>query len=97
MLPAGPPLADPTQISTLILGAGLTGLSCAYAVRDPERYRLIERESSVGGLAKTHRRPKDFLCDGTGHWLHLKSPEIKSLVNDLLGDNLVPRQRRARV
>jgi len=90
-------MSEATNIETLILGAGLTGLSCAHHLKDPGRFRLIEREKEVGGLAKTRKRPGGFLCDGTGHWLHLKSPDMKTLVDDLLGDNLEARSRRARV
>ncbi len=85
------------RVSTLILGAGLSGLSCAYHLQDPSRYRLIEKESAVGGLARTRARPQGFLCDGTGHWLHLRQDYTKSLVDRLLGDNLAPRARRARI
>lgn len=85
------------DVSTLILGAGLSGLSAAFHLKDPSRYRLIERESQVGGLARTRKRPGGFLCDGTGHWLHLRKDYTKRLVDQLLGDNLAPRARRARV
>jgi protoporphyrinogen oxidase len=90
-------MENASHTHTLILGAGLTGLSCAYHVADPARYRLIEKEQQVGGLAKTRTRPGGFLCDGTGHWLHLRTDYAKSMVNGLLGDNLAPRQRRARI
>ncbi len=86
-----------SSTSTLILGAGLTGLSCAYHLGDRRSYRLIEKNDSVGGLARTRKRPLGFLCDGTGHWLHLRKEATKELVHGLLGDNLVPRQRKARV
>jgi protoporphyrinogen oxidase len=85
------------RVSTLILGAGLSGLSCAYHLGDPSRYRLIEKEAVVGGLARTRSRPHGFLCDGTGHWLHLRQDYTKSLVDRLLGDNIAPRVRRARI
>ncbi len=85
------------SVPTLIVGAGLTGLSCAYHLKDPSRYRLLEKEDTVGGLARTRKRPQGFLCDGTGHWLHLRSPEIKALVDELLGDEMVARERRARI
>jgi protoporphyrinogen oxidase len=89
---------EPAQIPTLILGAGLTGLSCAHHLGDGSRYRLIERDpDQVGGLVKTRSRPHGFLCDGTGHWLHLRFDDMKKLVGDLLGDNLAPRERRARI
>jgi protoporphyrinogen oxidase len=51
---------------TLILGAGLTGLSCAYHLRRP--YRLLEKEAVPGWVVRTHVRGEGFLCDGTGHW-----------------------------
>jgi protoporphyrinogen oxidase len=86
-----------TQVDTLILGAGLTGLSCAYHLQDPARYRLIEKEREVGGLAKTRKRPGGFLCDGTGHWLHLRNPYTKEMVAKLMDGNLSPRARRARI
>lgn len=91
------PNREASHASTLILGAGLTGLSCAYHLEDPSRYRLIEREAEVGGLAKTRRRPGGFLCDGTGHWLHLRQAYTKKMVGDLMQENLAPRARRARI
>jgi protoporphyrinogen oxidase len=90
-------MTEPSRTPTLILGAGLTGLSCAYHLGDGGRYRLIERESQVGGLARTRTRPGGFLCDGTGHWLHLRTEPMKQLVDTVLGDNLESRERRARV
>lgn len=85
------------RVPALVLGAGLTGLSCAYHLQDPSRYRIVERETAVGGLARTRKRPGGFLCDGTGHWLHLRQEKTKALVDRLLGDNLESRARRARV
>lgn len=90
-------MADDRPVEALILGAGLTGLSCAFHLTDGGRFRIIEREDAVGGLAKTRKRPNGFLCDGTGHWLHLRRDPTKALVDDLLGDNLEARTRRARV
>lgn len=82
----------------LILGAGLTGLCAAYHLGTERPYRLIEKDpSQVGGLAKTRMRPGGFSCDGTGHWLHLRTDAMKSLVGNLLGDNLLARERRARI
>ena len=74
---------DVAHVPTLILGAGRTGLSAAFHVRDPARYRLIEREKEVGGLAKTRTRPGGFLCDGTGHWLHLRTDYAKEVLKSL--------------
>ena len=78
---------------TLILGAGLTGLSCAYHLRRP--YRLLEKEAVPGGVVRTHVRGEGFLCDGTGHWLHLRNPGMRALVEKLLPGGLVEYERKA--
>ena len=62
------------QVPTLILGAGLTGLSCAYHLK--KDYLLVEKESEPGGIVRTRIRHKGFLCDGTGHWLHLRGLHV---------------------
>jgi len=80
-------------VPTLILGAGLTGLSCAYHLGG--NYLLIEKENEPGGIVRTRTRQKGFLCDGTGHWLHLRNDEMKSLVNKLLPGQLVEHERKA--
>jgi protoporphyrinogen oxidase len=77
----------------IIIGAGLTGLSCAYHLdRD---YLLVEREAEPGGIVRTRVRLNSFLCDGTGHWLHLRNPYMKDLVNRLLPNKLVEYERKA--
>jgi protoporphyrinogen oxidase len=79
--------------STLIAGAGLTGLSCAYHLgRD---YLLVEKENEPGGMVRTRERRPGFLCDNTGHWLHLRSEYMKELVRKLLPDGLAEHERKA--
>src|SRR5262249_9014550 len=79
--------------STLIIGAGLTGLSCAHHLR--RDYVLVEKESEPGGIVRTRVRRGEFLCDGTGHWLHLRNTGIKHLANQLLPGQLVEHERKA--
>ncbi len=79
--------------STLIVGAGLTGLSCAYHLG--AGYLLIEKEDEPGGMVRTHNRHNGFLCDGTGHWLHLRQPHMKQLVETLLPGGLEEHERKA--
>jgi protoporphyrinogen oxidase len=77
----------------LILGAGLTGLSCAYHLG--ENYLILEKEDEPGGIVRTRNRHNGFLCDGTGHWLHLRNPYMKELVNKLLAGQLAEHERKA--
>ena len=77
----------------LIIGAGLTGLSCAYHIG--QNYTLVEKENEPGGIVRTRNRHNGFLCDGTGHWLHLRDAGMKDLVNQILPRQLVEHERNA--
>lgn len=84
--------------NAIIIGAGLTGLSCAYHLK--EDYLLVEKEDEPGGIVRTRVRAPElggFACDGTGHWLHLRSPEMRKLVTDVLPGGLVEYERRAAI
>ena len=80
---------------TLIIGAGLTGISCSIHLES--EHLLVEAENEPGGIVRTRIKHGGFYCDGTGHWLHLRNPEIKQMVYDALGDNIVEYTRRARI
>jgi protoporphyrinogen oxidase len=81
------------ETPTLILGAGLTGLSCAYHLK--KDYLVVEKESEPGGIVRTRIRHQGFLCDGTGHWLHLRNDYMKALAQKLLPGQLVEHERKA--
>ncbi len=80
------------QTDVLILGAGLAGISAALHARSP--YRLIEKSDRVGGLCKTDVR-EGFHFDATGHWLHLRDPDIQRLADEVLPGGWLTVQRRA--
>ncbi len=71
----------------VILGAGLSGLSCARHLPEALDYGIFEKETSVGGLCRSVAQD-GFLFDYTGHLLHLKQQKITSLVLFLLKNNL---------
>ena len=64
----------------VILGGGLAGLGAAYFLKQP--WTLVEKSARVGGLIKTEDID-GFLFDPTGHWLHLRDPEVKQLVHEV--------------
>src|SRR5262252_4931660 len=95
---AAPPMptdsarADARKV--VILGGGLTGISAAMHLRAP--WVLFEKESRLGGHARTDERD-GYKFDRTGHWLHLRDPAVKQMVDELLPGEMVPIARRARI
>ncbi|HEX9639654.1 MAG TPA: FAD-dependent oxidoreductase [Acidobacteriota bacterium] len=77
----------------VILGAGLTGLSCAYFL-DQREHRIFEKETEPGGICRTVRQD-GFHFDYTGHLLHFRHPEVRDFVRRLLRDQLRRIRRRA--
>lgn len=81
----------------VVLGAGLAGLSVALHLsraRNPRPCRIVERESEVGGLARSIDAG-GFVFDFTGHLLHVKSDAVRALIDELLGDRQVHLERSA--
>jgi len=88
------PQPAPVGAPVVILGGGLTGISTAAHLRAP--WLLFEREARLGGHARTDERD-GFRFDKTGHWLHLRDPGVKQMVDELLPGQMVPIARRARI
>ena len=89
------------QHETLILGAGLAGLSTAYHLGQAGRpFLIVEKSERAGGLCKSEvvaTRLGDFVFDHTGHWLHLRSPEMQGLVDRLMPGQFTRIERKARI
>lgn len=79
-------------VPVAILGAGLSGLSCAFYLK--KKCVVFEKDSRIGGLCKTEK-VKGFTFDYTGHLLHFRKNENKKTVKALLKENLLSHQRRA--
>ena len=72
------------KVDTLILGAGLAGLSAAYHIG--EAAEIYEAQDYVGGKAKSEQY-EGYTFDVTGHWLHLRDAGIRSWILGLLGED----------
>lgn len=84
----------PPNSDVLVLGAGLAGISTALALGGG--YRLLEREARPGGLCRTAVRD-GFAFDATGHWLHLRDPDVRALAEAVLPGGWVTVHRRAAI
>ncbi len=82
---------------TVILGAGLTGLSSAYFLEQKQQeFVVFEKEKEAGGLCRT-KKIKDYLFDYTGHLLHLKNKRTKKLLSNIMSNQLELIHRKASV
>jgi len=86
-----------THDPVMVLGAGLAGLVCAHDLAAAGvEVRVHEAADRVGGTAATDA-VGGFSFDRTGHWLHVRDPGIRRLVDDVLGRELIEVARQARV
>ncbi len=70
----------PQIVDTLVIGAGLAGLSTALHVgRAGGEALVVDAADHVGGKARSERHD-GYTFDVTGHWLHLRDPGIRELV-----------------
>ncbi len=67
---------------TLIIGAGISGLTAAYFLKKP--YTVLESKPYAGGLCCSFY-DNGFTFDCSGHFIHIKDEKIKKLVIKLTG------------
>jgi protoporphyrinogen oxidase len=82
----------------ICIGAGPAGLTAAYRLTAAGLpVTVLEREPKlVGGISRTERY-KGFRFDVGGHRFFSRSKEIEALWEELLGDQLLTRQRKSRI
>ncbi len=86
-----------SQTKVAILGAGLTGMSAAYHLRQTGlAARVFERASRVGGLVVTDEE-RGYRFDRTGHLLHVQDDAVAPLALEWIGSARNELVRRSAV
>ena len=82
---------------TVVLGAGLAGLTAGWALTQAgRRVQVLEGADAVGGLARTEVRD-GFRFDLGGHRFFTHDARVERFVRELLGDELITVPRRSRI
>jgi protoporphyrinogen oxidase len=77
--------SDHKTAPVVVLGAGLTGMSAAYFLRQAGvGCRVLERRSQAGGHAVTVEE-RGWRFDRTGHLLHIKDARMRDLALSWMG------------
>lgn len=81
----------------VILGAGPAGLTAAYELSNLGiPCVVLERDSVVGGLARTVEH-KGFRFDIGGHRFYTKLSVVQQIWREVLGEDLLTRTRLSRI
>lgn len=90
-------MTDRSDKRVVIVGAGVAGLTLALQLaRRGLRPLVIERESEVGGLARSFSYD-GFTFDIGPHRFHTDNPLVDRFVREVLGNDLVEIERRSGV
>ncbi|MAE28058.1 MAG: hypothetical protein CMJ87_03610, partial [Planctomycetes bacterium] len=82
---------------TFVLGAGLAGLSCAEAlVRAGQEVTVLEKESQVGGMARSFS-VGPYCLDLGPHRFHTNNATVQTQLESWLAGDILLRQRLSRI
>ncbi len=85
------------EFPVVIIGAGPAGLTAAYELsKSNVRCVVLERDSVVGGLARTAEY-KGYLFDIGGHRFFTKVSLVDRMWHEVLGPDFITRQRLSRI
>jgi protoporphyrinogen oxidase len=89
-------VATGSPAKTVVLGAGISGLTAAYELNrlGCKESCVYEQNSSAGGLCRAVERD-GFKFDVVSHVLHFRSQEARQLVDTVLDSNMFEVQRSA--
>lgn len=81
----------------VIIGAGPTGLGCAYRLNKLgyKNWAIYEKEDSLGGLARSFKDKNGFTWDIGGHVMFSQDRRYNVLADNLLGNDFISHQRES--
>lgn len=83
------------MIKNVIIGGGISGLSCAYHLKKSKKdYLVLEKSAKLGGYCSSIKQD-GFTFDYSGHLLHIKNQYTLDLMHKLLGKNINRIKRNA--
>lgn len=78
----------------IIIGAGVSGLTCALKlINQGYKVTVLEKESTVGGLAKTIEF-KGCMSDLGPHQFCTDNPELLKILKEVLGEDFLIRKKK---
>ena len=90
-------MRDIRRHKTVIIGAGPSGLSCAYTLANAgEPAIVIEKDNAVGGLCRTLNF-RSYLFDIGGHRFLSNSREVNHLWHNIMRDDMLRVKRLSRI
>ena len=78
-------------VKNLIVGAGLSGMSCAYYLGDD--YLILEKEDTPGGYCRTIPN-NEYVWDFAGHFYHFRTEKYKKLFTELVDKSQIINQKK---
>jgi len=88
---------DKNSKRSVIVGAGVTGLTLAYLLtRDGHDVMLVEKETRVGGLARSFTYD-GFVFDIGPHRFHTDLPQVNDFIHEVLADDYLIVRRKSGV
>ena len=79
------------RVQNLIIGAGLSGISCAYYLGDD--YLILEKDDTPGGYCRTIPN-SEYVWDYAGHFYHFRTEKYKKLFMGLVDEDQIIRQKK---
>ena len=77
--------AEPLEVDYLVIGAGVSGLGFANAIRErdgaPPSVLVLEADAEPGGYCKTIEQA-GFTWDYSGHFFHFRHPSIEAWLRE---------------